>query len=362
MTGEIQTINPSNVILKNENSFSQSYFEKFINDNRIMKTTQSNYIKYLKYFLQWTISEGIQNPIRDDIRNYQKHLDSIISERTGKHLEETTKQQYFQVVKTFFQFLENENLYSNITKGIKSFKVDKEERKRPFTEEEIKVIFNSIDKTTEKGKRDSSILLLAVENGLRSIEIERANLEDLETIDNQKRLYIQGKGKTEKNIFVNLSEELSKLLDDYLSTRKPKSNNEPLFTTTGNRNKGKRIERNTISKLFKKIFKQSGFNSKKLTFHSLRHTSGTTFYQITNDTFQVKKHQRHESINSTMIYIHDKEATEDKSGQMIHDYIFKPKEQTIKQSLFTQIESLSEENLVKLNDYIMTLKGSDIQS
>lgn len=362
MTNELQTINQSNVIINTGNNFSKTYFQKFIDDNRIKETTSKNYIKYLKHFILWIMEQGIQNPTRENIREYQKHLDSYISKVTGKKLEETTKQQYFQIVKTFFQFLENENLYSNITKGIKSFKIDKGERKRPFTEEEIKIIYNSIDTTTEKGKRDLSIFLLAVENGLRIIEIQRANIEDIETIDNVKRLYIQGKGKTEKNVFVNLSEELSNILDDYLKTRPKAKQGEALFVGTSNRSKGQRIERTSISRLFRRIFNSNGYNSKKLTFHSLRHTSGTTFYKITKDTYQVQKHQRHESLTSTEIYIHSYESNKDNSGQMIHNYIFKNKQSNEIKETQTMIELLNQEELSKVKDFILNLKGSDIPS
>lgn len=364
MIEAIQTNNlASGIVMKqSREEFYQSYFQKFINDSRITEKTSKNYVTFLKHFAEWIKTNEITNPQRDDIRSYQKHLDSFISKKTGKKLEETTKQQYFQVVKTFFQFLENENLYQDITKGIKGFKIDKEERRRPFTEEEIKTIINSIDTTTEKGKRDKAMILLSVENGLRIIEIQRANIEDLETIDNQSRLYIQGKGKVEKNDFVNLSNELFEMIQDYLSTRPNAKKNDPLFTTTGNKAPNKRIEETSISRLFKTIFKQSGFNSKKLTAHSLRHSSGTIFYEITGDIYKVKNHQRHSEITSTTIYIHNNERKNDISGQMIHNKIFSGESNQDKENLFKTINSLNDEELLKVKDYLSIMKGSDIQS
>jgi len=364
MNEALKTINLASGIVKlnSKEEFYQSYFQRFINDSRITEKTSKNYVTYLKHFAKWIKEEAITNPQRDDIRNYQRHLDSYISNRTGKKLEETSKQQYFQVVKTFFQFLENENLYQDITKGIKGFKVDKEERKRPFTEEEIKTIIDSIDTTTPKGKRDKAMILLSVENGLRIIEIQRANIEDLETIDNQSRLYIQGKGKVEKNDFVNLSNELFEMIQDYLSTRPNAKGNDPLFITTGNKAPNRRIEETSISRLFKTIFKQSGFNSKKLTAHSLRHTSGTIYYEMTGDIYKVKNHQRHSEITSTTIYIHNNERKNDTSGQMIHNKIFSNNSSNLKENLFKTINSLNEEELLKVESILSTLKGSDIQS
>ena len=359
MNETLKTINlNSNVPTRQE--FYSSYFQKFISDNRITMKTTKNYVTFLKHFAKYIKDKEIVNPTRQDIRDYQKHLDSVISERTGKTLEETTKQQYFQVVKTFFQFLENEGLYQDITKGIKGFKVDKMERKRPFTEDEIKTIINSIDTTTTKGKRDKAMILLSVENGLRIIEIQRSNLEDLETIDNITRLYIQGKGKREKTDFVNLSKELANLIEEYLESRPNAKEGEPLFTSTSNRSKGQRIEETSISRLFKTIFKQSGFNSKKLTAHSLRHTSGTIYYEMTGDIYKVKNHQRHSEITSTTIYIHSGDRRKDDSGQQIHNKIFQTSESNIKEELIKTIKNLDESNLVKLQSILSSFKGGTL--
>lgn len=316
----------------------------------------------MKHFAKWIQDNGITEPKRDDIRDYKRFIDSMISDKTGKPLEQTTKQQYFQIVKTFFQFLENEELYKDISRGLKGFKIDKEERRRAFTEEEIQKIVASIDTTTEKGKRNKAMILLSVENGLRIIEIQRANIQDLETINNQTRLYIQGKGKKEKTDFVNLSKELSELIEEYLSSKGNPKGSEPLFTTTGNRRKNERIEITSISRIMKNIFKENGFNSKKLTPHSLRHSSGTIYYQITGDIYKVKNHQRHSEITTTTIYIHNEEKKNDDSGQVIHNRLFSKETSNSREKLLQTINSLSEDELSKIDEYISKLKGSDIPS
>ena len=363
MNEAIQTINLASEILKKEEpKFYQGYFQRFINDSGINEKTSSNYIIYLRHFAKWIHSEGITNPTRQDIRDYKKYLNSYISEKTGKKLEPTTKQQYFQIVKTFFQFLENEELFKDISKGIDGFKIDKEPRKRNFTDEEILKIINSIDTTTEKGKRNKAMILLSVENGLRIIEIQRANVEDLETIDNQTRLFIQGKGKQEKTDFVNLSKELSELIEEYISSRGNPKGSEPLFTTTGTRRKNERIEITSISRIIKSIFKENGFNSRKLTPHSLRHTSGTIYYEETKDIRKVQLHQRHSSITSTTIYEHSHEKKNDNSGQVIHNRLFSKESTNSREKLLQTINSLSEDDCSKIAQYIDTMKGSDSSS
>lgn len=358
---EALTLTMNQSFIPEKTNFSKKYFQIFITDNRVKEKTMKNYLTYLKHFAEWIQSNDIHNPSRDDIRSYMRHLDSYISEKTGKPLEITSKQQYFQVVKTFFQFLENENLYENITKGIKSFKVDrKEERKRPFTEEELKTILSSIDRTTQKGKRDFAIILLCITGGLRIIEIQRANIEDLETIDNQCRLWIQGKGKDTKNQYIKVIPEVKEAIEDYLATRQKAKDSEPLFTTTGNKAPNRRIEETSISRLLKTIFKKSGFDSKKLTPHSLRHSSNYILYEITSDIEKVREHSRHSDISTTQIYINHYDRDKNDFEQQIFNQIFKTHTKENRQEIVANINQLNEEDIVKVSEYIRTLKEEKI--
>ena len=52
-------------------------------------------------------------------------------------------------------------------------------------------------RSTEQGKRLYAMYLLAVNAGLRTIEISRANIKDLETKGGKTWLYIWGKGHSE---------------------------------------------------------------------------------------------------------------------------------------------------------------------
>lgn len=356
---EALTINQS--FIPEKINFSKNYFQIFITDNRVKEKTLKNYLTYLKHFAEWIQDNQISNPTRNDIRQYQKHLDSYISERTGKPLEITSKQQYFQVVKTFFQFLENENLYRDITKGIKSYKVDKtEERRRAFTEEELKTILSSIDRTTQKGKRDFAIVLLCITGGLRTIEIHRANIEDLETIDNQSRLWIQGKGKDTKNQYVKIVPELKKALDDYLATRPKAKDSEPLFTSTSNRSQNNRIAETSISRLLKTIFKDSGFNSKKLTPHSLRHSSNYILYELTEDIEKVREHSRHSNISTTQIYINHFDREKNNFEQEIFNQLYKANTKEERRKIIELINQMKESDIVKVFDYIKQLKEENV--
>ena len=85
---------------------------------------------------------------------------------------------------------------------IKSVKQNRNHKKLPLTKQQALQIQNNIDRSTLKGKRDYAIYQLCLRNGLREVELMRANIEDLDVRDNEHILYIQGKFQNEKNTFI----------------------------------------------------------------------------------------------------------------------------------------------------------------
>ena len=147
--------------------------------------------------------------------------------------------------------------------------------------------------------------LLTVTAGLRTIELARANIKDLETKNGNTWLYIWGKGHTEADTKKAIAPEVAEAIQDYLRSRTDNyTSSSPLFVATGNRSGGKRLEVTTISKMLKGALKAAGFNSERLTAHSLRHTAGTLTMELTGDIYQTQQYMRHSNPATTEIYLH----------------------------------------------------------
>lgn len=58
----------------------------------------------------------------------------------------------------------------------------------------------------------------------------------------------------------------------YLKARGNVEEGQPLFTSTSNNSRGKRISTRTISGIVKTALKNAGYDSARLTAHSLRHS------------------------------------------------------------------------------------------
>jgi len=149
-------------------------------------------------------------------------------------------------VKLFFRFLADEGLYQNIADHIKTPMKSRGYKKDYLTSDQIKSILAKIDKQTLIGKRDYALLLLALTDGLRTVEISRADVSDLRINGNSEVLYVQGKGRFEKDEFVKISPEVSKVIREHLMSRdngNSVENNEgrPLFESYRDRSAGQRI-------------------------------------------------------------------------------------------------------------------------
>lgn len=336
--------------IKNE-VFKSEFYEMFLNYllAETKETTIKGYIVGLKNFIAWNNDNNVLNPSEESIEAYKLYLTNKPSLTQG------TKARYLRIVKQFFDYLAKRNLYKDVTINIKNFKTNNHKTtKRAFTENEIKKVLDSIDTSTEEGKRNKAIILLAVTGGLRTIELNRIDIADMETIDGQTIINIQGKGRNEKDEYIKVIPEVKTLITDYLKARRPKSNNEPLFTSVSNRAKGQRIPTPSISRLIKNIYIKAGFNSTSLTAHSLRHTSNTLLFKAGADLYEVQQHARHTDPKTTEIYLHTNERAERETEAKVFNTIYNIDKKTTEERLKERIAGLTEEEKLQLLETLKT--------
>lgn len=336
--------------------FTPVLFNDFVNwIDRSEKTTRT-YLTNLKQFLAWLKYAGIQNPQRDDIISYRHWLttehDAItLDQATGWRYrtdaggnpikiicKPNTTAQYLRSVCQFFRWTAANNLYPDIAANIHAPKIKNNiHRKDALTVKEVLAIEesiaeraeernrqaqgNAVQRSTEQGKRLYAMYLLAVNAGLRTVEISRANIKDLETKSGQSWLYIWGKGHTEPDQRKPIAPEVAEAIKDYLQCRSDRpTGSSPLFVSTGNRSGGKRIATTTISTMLKRAMQEAGFDSERLTAHSLRHTAGTAIQELTGNIYTTQKYMRHSNPATTEIYLHtDTERAEAGIAQQLYN-------------------------------------------
>ena len=297
---------------------AQDLFAAYMDYTSVKDSTMKGYLTCIKAFASWLSDNGIMQPTRLDIKAYEKYL-------TGSTYKPGTQGQYLRAVKSFFKWTAAEGLYPNIADNIKGAKVRHDQHKKDaLGREDVPAIAEKIDRSTEQGKRLYALYLICIADGLRTIEISRANLEDIKTMGGRTYLYVQGKGHDEKDAPVLLPQEVKEALDVYIASRTDKpTGKSPLFVSTSNRSKGKRIAPTTISTMLKSLMVSAGYDSDRLTAHSLRHTSGTGAYKATHNLYLTQQHQRHCDPATTEIYMHCEEREERNTEELVYNYYFK---------------------------------------
>lgn len=333
--------------------FEESLLENFIKYTDVKETTMKGYAVCLRQFMRWIGERGITNPQRADIKDYKAHLEA-------QDFTAGTRAQYLRAVKHFFKWTASEGLYPNVADNIKGAKVKQDNtKKEAFRESDIKAILDGIDTSTEAGKRDYILVLLSVTGALRIIEMQRANVGDLQTIKGQKVLYIQGKGHDEKDDYIKIVPELEARIDEYLQTRpQPVKKNDPLFTGAGNRAKGARLTEPSISRIIKGVFVAAGYDCDKLTAHSLRHTSNTILFKTGADLYTVQQHARHLDPKTTEIYLHANNKEADRSEERIYNQIFNPDTPDTEQSCIAILRTLPASMQESALEYLKQLQAS----
>ncbi|WP_407461126.1 tyrosine-type recombinase/integrase, partial [Lactobacillus gallinarum] len=252
--------------------FQQNKLEDLFNQFVIFIDATPNTIRtYRGSLKQWFIylrQNQIIQPTAETVRQYRDHL-----QVTGKKA--TTVKNYIIAVKRFFAWTEEAGLYPNIAKFIKSGHLSKSFKKDYLTGSQARQILNHVDRSTLKGKRDYAMLVTMLTMGLRTIEVTRANIEDIRTKGNTTVLFVQGKGHEEKDDLIRMPQHVESAIRDYLSVRKANDLSEPLFVSTSNHNSNGRMTTRSIRRIVKTAFIAAGFDSPRLTAHSTRHTAAT---------------------------------------------------------------------------------------
>lgn len=271
--------------------------EMYLASLDVKPKTKETYKKALNRFMKWIKDNNIVQPTRADILSYKGYL---LDNYTA-----CTVSSYLTAVKGFYIYLEAEKISPNIANGIKGAKHQQGFKKDPLTVEQAKNLLTEIDTDNITGKRDYSIVNLLIRTGLRTIEVERANIEDIRQQGGEALLYIQGKGRDSKDDFVLLTEATLKPIREYIKARGKAELTDPLFMSHSNKNYGGRLTTRSISRIVKNNLREAGIDSDRITAHSLRHTA-VTLSLLGGATIQeAQSMARHKNINTTLIYAHN---------------------------------------------------------
>lgn len=312
---ELQQIQRQNNSLDVIRTLDFNTFDRFISYLDASPKTVETYKKALRQFFNYIGVHGIRKPQREDVLAFRDDL-------KASGLKPTTVQNYITATRIFFKWTAQEGLYPNIAEHVKGAKLDKNHKKDYLTSRQAKEVLAGVQTDSEEGLRNYAILSLMVTGGLRTIEVSRADVGDLRTVGENTVLFVQGKGREEKTEYIKISAPVEKAIRTYLKARDFTTEEQPLFTSTSNNSRGKRITTRTVSAIVKNALKNAGYDSARLTAHSLRHTAITLALLAGREITEVQQFARHANLNTTMIYNHALDQAKNGCSDAITNAIF----------------------------------------
>lgn len=307
----------------------------------------------LGVFKAWLEAEGIEAPTRQNIIDWRSSLNEKQSARNpGAKLSLATKNLYVTSVRVFFKWLSDTYGLPNLAAGIENLGQETKEHKRGvLTLDEMKKLMMVIETADLKGKRkqltkietqmlelkrarDRAIVGVLMASGLRTIELVRLRIGDVDDTSEPIYLTVLGKGRDDSET-VKISFKAYQLIRDWLNAREtvePVRNDSPLFCSVAYSSFGDALTTHAVSNLCKFYLELANLKEKPngndktkkrpITAHSLRGSLATNSYLNGAKLDEVKQQLRHRNLATTMRYIDDAEKSRNPCTDIISDAIF----------------------------------------
>jgi len=206
-----------------------------------------------------------------------------------------------------------------------------------LTDEEVDTLLAACDRGTWTGRRDYTMLVLAIQTGLRISELARLTVADIE-MGTGANVHTVGKGRKERR--TPLVPLTVGVLRTWLAERDG-ATSDPLFPTST----GRPLSRDAIEHrvaLYVSRAKQScpSIGAKHVTTHTLRHTAAMRLLLSGVDITVIALWLGHEQISTTSVYLHADMSQKERAIARVTPPDTKPGRYRAPDTLLAFLESL----------------------
>jgi len=272
------------------------------------KDTVRSYRSQVAAWTAWCRGQGIEMAAAttDDVKCYRQWL-------IDRHCKPASIRWMLTIVRRFYEAARNGGLRGdNPAAGVKSPRVRQAaEDFKYLSNEQLENLLAAVPNPEdacgpEKVKRVRNLLILIMMalHGLRTVEVHRANVEDLLERGEHTALLVRGKTRDR---LVYLRPDAVLCLRAYLEVRgqvPADSSGTPVFAALGNRSGRGRISRRHIRQITDHYLRLAGLKHPGISNHALRHTAGTLGYLHTKDLRAVQELLGHTDPRMTARYVH----------------------------------------------------------
>ena len=272
------------------NLYSKFFSQKTLEGLR--ERTLEDYKEHFNYLKKWVEAKQRTTLARcfdsDFIFSYIYHM------KEEKGLKATTINIRLRTLKTYLKWLHENGYIDKMHNKIKLQKMQKDTI-QPLSKKNIHKMLQMPDKTEYTGFRDYCLMLLMLDNGIRTKEALNLKIDDLD-IKNRTIIIRKDVAKTGSTRKVAISRRVAKLLEVLIKNND--KNVEYVFQSVY----GKKLQTTTISRTFAKYGKKAGIKE-RVSGHVWRHTFAINFLKSGGDVFTLQKILGHTSMEMTRKYV-----------------------------------------------------------
>jgi integrase/recombinase XerD len=288
-------------------TFEQAY-DYFLSSKKaegLRKPTFTSYKEHFNFFNHW-IKEFYPNVKTIDqltvqlVRIYVNYLhNEHFNYKTKEYgLSIQTTNARLRFLKTFYNFLFNEEMVNvNPPEQVKFIKED-ERIFQPLSEEEIQKILNVPDTSQYPQFRDKCIMYLLYDTGLRIKEAISLSVDDFD-ISGRRIILPAEKAKGRKSRIIPLSGLVIKMLIELITENQAHFDNRRIFLNWY----GEPMAEDTFRRNLKRYVKKAGV-TKPFSCHDFRRQSITEMLASGASLFAVQAIVGHSQISTTKKYVH----------------------------------------------------------
>lgn len=286
-------------------ALSLDYREFLIAEDHTQSSV-STYAKELERFLSW-LEANPQAIGRETFLQYREYLKSRYAP-SSVNLAMVGIRKYLNWLYDIGEIPSNPALG---VRGVRQRGRGKAHKKDALTPGEVRRLLGIIPTDSPIGARDKALIASMLFGGLRTIEARRALIGHYRTRQNRRILLLQGKGKAEAEDYSVVVPELEEILSHWLAFH-PKGSDPkaPLFCSLSRRTYGEPLSSSGIRRMVKERFREAGIRDLSKSTHSLRHSAISAVIRGGGTLLQAQRFARHESPDTTQIYIHESDRLE----------------------------------------------------
>jgi integrase len=270
-TGQISYGFPKKGTRFNVNDYYEHLLNGYISNSEMHPKTRSDTTWIVRKFFSWLGKNGhptLGNLTANEIQGFMIHC--------SEHMASASMHNAQLYLRKLCAYLSEAGFIDRPYTALLSMKVSRESKLYPpTTHTELAAIFNEIDRSSIKGKRDYAIILLGAILGLRAVDIIKLKLTD---INWQRGDITIVQSKTGTTVALPLTEDVGTALRDYIFHGRRPANSDIIFQRY-NAPFTPITNAVSVGNMFDEYRKKAGlprvaFDGK--CFHSLRRALGTS--------------------------------------------------------------------------------------